>query len=607
MLAAMTDAIAYRGPDGRGQWSEGPAALSHLMLRTTPESLDEIQPLANEDASRVLVMDGWLANWAELRTALLARGAVLRTASDAELVLRAYETWGDSCHRHLEGEYCFVLWDVRKREAVCAKDHAGMRPLHYHWNGRRLLVASDIAGVLAAGDFEQRPNLGMVAEHLSNEWYGTDDTLWAGVMRLLPAHFMRVGANGPSFERHWQPPLEVSIHHRNDEDYQQHYRAVFADCVRRASRSHKPVACDVSGGHDSSGIFAMAFRLAEAGELPAPEICGYTYSFGDDVEPENDEIGFARAVGAHLGAKIHEIPAYLPDLDWFGERGRADRDMALYPNAALAVSTGIALVADGCVVQLNGEGGDEFLAETYPLNYAEHLAKRDWGSLGQSLREDFAAFGTAQTLRDVLRYGAGPNVPASFRTLRRGLRRKPPLTPGRKLLTPEMLRLLDERRLASEKSLPARTRDPARRGMFMNLEYGCATYVRDFASRLGARLGHDVRSPMYARQFLEFAFALPERQRRRGDFQKYIHLSALAADLPKALVERRTKSEFSQPFLRQLDNARTHVLPRMLQRGNDWINSAALSDFYSYCDRQPRGMKPVYEPWAIYGCVNLFD
>src|SRR3954447_14301980 len=90
----MTSAMAHRGPDGVQHWASGSVALGHCMLRTTPESLHERQPLANEDDSVILVMDGRVDNWEELRRGLTARGAVLRTPADAELVLRAYETWG---------------------------------------------------------------------------------------------------------------------------------------------------------------------------------------------------------------------------------------------------------------------------------------------------------------------------------------------------------------------------------------------------------------------------------------------------------------------------------------------------------------------------------
>ena len=112
----MTGAMPYRGPDGITHWHAGPVALGHCMMHATSESLDERQPLANESGSLVLAMDGYLSNWEELRQTLRDRGVRLRDRSDAELVLRAYETWGEDCPCHLDGEYAFVIWDAARRD-----------------------------------------------------------------------------------------------------------------------------------------------------------------------------------------------------------------------------------------------------------------------------------------------------------------------------------------------------------------------------------------------------------------------------------------------------------------------------------------------------------
>ena len=105
----MTAAIAYRGPDGITHWVDGPVAFGQCMLRTTPEALEETQPLANEDHSLLLVMDGRVDNWETLRQQLLAQGAVLRSRSDAELVLRGYEIWGKACLKHMEGDFALAI------------------------------------------------------------------------------------------------------------------------------------------------------------------------------------------------------------------------------------------------------------------------------------------------------------------------------------------------------------------------------------------------------------------------------------------------------------------------------------------------------------------
>ena len=144
LIEKMTSAMAHRGPDGIHHWVKGSVALGQCMLRTTPESLEEHQPLTNEDESLVLVMDGRVDNWEELRRELLARGAVLRNRSDAELVLRAYETWGRDCLAHIDGDFALVIWDARRREAFCARDRVGNKPFHYQLQGETFVFASEL-------------------------------------------------------------------------------------------------------------------------------------------------------------------------------------------------------------------------------------------------------------------------------------------------------------------------------------------------------------------------------------------------------------------------------------------------------------------------------
>jgi len=196
LVEKMTAAMPYRGPDGINHWVKGSVALGQCMLRTTPESLEETQPLANEDESIVLVMDGRVDNWEELRRELLGRGALLRTRSDAELVLKAYETWGRECLPHIDGDFALVIWDARRQEAFCARDRVGNKPFNYSWDGKTFIFASELHAILGLPGFREVFNEGMLAEYLANEWYSRDETFWNGVMRLVAAHRMVIGAGG---------------------------------------------------------------------------------------------------------------------------------------------------------------------------------------------------------------------------------------------------------------------------------------------------------------------------------------------------------------------------------------------------------------------------
>jgi asparagine synthetase B (glutamine-hydrolysing) len=272
----------------------------------------------------------------------------------------------------------------------------------------------------------------------------------------------------------------------------------------------------------------------------------------------------------------------------------------------MAVKTGMALTANGSRVALNGEGGDEFLGSFRAFHYAEQLRELDWRTLASSFHEDSAAFGSRETLRLFYRDGVRALAPATLRNMRRKIRGTLSSPANRQLLSSELRELIESRREKSGLGGASVVRDPARRALRMTLEGGFTTYVRDFVSRSCARQGYDVRSPMYARSLIEFAFAIPERQRRRADVNKYVHLGALAGDLPRSVLTRKRKASFNLAYVRQIDKAKSGMLSSMQDCRFDWLDADGLSKLLTEWEREPTGLKPVYPLWAVFGCLNLF-
>lgn len=546
LVERMTAAMAYRGPDGICHWTKGSVALGHCMLRTTAESLEEAQPLANEDETVILVLDGYLTNWEDLRGELIARGVRLRNRSDAELVLRAYETWGEGCPSHIEGEYAFLVWDGRQNKAFCVRDHAGLRPLFHVRTRNVLAVASDIAAIAALPGIGLTLNRGFMAEMLADEWVTRDETIWAGVMQLRPAHWLSLGKETVQYERYWSASCAPAIRYKRDEEYFEHYRAMFAQCVRRASRTHLPLAFEVSGGLDSSANFCMAHQLARQGKILAPQIKGYTFHV--EAGSDADEIEFARAVGRHLGEEIREIPLFLPGIEWFEQQIRDDADIPPFPNAAMSNNLGSALVADGCRVNINGMGGDQWL-DGSAYYYFEQLAERDWKGLARAFWTDLSVLGARQTVNLLMRCGFYPLLPAPVRWLARTMRhfRLPGTATPYYWLAPELTDIMATR-LKSGNFLSARTRPAVARGSKLDHPYWSLLF--GLLSRQFAKLGYEPRSPMLSRAFIEFSVATPEYIRLRGGETKFIHRRALAGILPIEVQERQTKAEFSLAYER---------------------------------------------------------
>ena len=592
-VEAMTAAMGYRGPDGIHHWRKGNVALGQCMLRTTPESLEETQPLTNEDESLVLVMDGRVDNWEELRRELLGKGAVLRTRADAELVLRAYEVWGEDCLLHIDGDFALVIWDARRQEAFCARDRVGNKPFNYHWNGTTLVFASELHTILALPWVPEVLNQDTLAEYLGIEWHSLDETLWQGVLRLKAAHFIVApGQGGLRLHRYWMPDLHLTLPCRTDEDYIEHYRALFTDVVRRMSRSHKPLAYEVSGGLDSSAIFAVAETLRKQGDLPAPGLEGYTLDFSGDAAA--DEMVYARAVGTHVGRTIQEVtPAHMP-LDWYRKTARRYREFPDYPNGSMGLSIAEMARSRGSRVLVGGTGGDEW-AGGCRLYYAEAIAGGRGCELLALLQRDAREAGLSAALWWPLRHGVLPLLPDG---LRRDLRQIAAFVRGRgrdrppSWLAPALQQRLAQRRKQNELESSPRWERLGQRRQWLNLSDPYVTVARGINERRASRMGLEWRQPFWDPQIIQAALATPEHLRLRGHENKWLHRRALAGLLPEMVLQRQSKAEFSVAFSRYWSKLRPQLVADVLPRRLDWMEHSGFSDLLG------RAFNPQCEDWS---------
>ena len=207
-IKTMTAAMACRGPDGINHWVRGSVALGQCMLRTTPESLEETQPLTNDDESLVLVMDGRLDNREDLRRELRSKRITLRTRTDAELVLAAYQLWAEETPRHFLGDFAFAVWDLHRQRLFCVRDHLGIKPFYYVCGKHFLAFASDEEAFYGLAGISHEPNEDRIAAVLVSQFDGAHDYgvgCLKDVVTLPPGKTLSVQRTGQMVIRtHWQ-------------------------------------------------------------------------------------------------------------------------------------------------------------------------------------------------------------------------------------------------------------------------------------------------------------------------------------------------------------------------------------------------------------------
>ncbi|OBV11194.1 putative asparagine synthetase [Erythrobacter dokdonensis DSW-74] len=519
---------------------KGSLGLAACVLHTTTESREAAQPLANENGGLAIAFDGFLANWEELRSDLLSRGAILRNRSDAELVLRAYETWGEACVGHCDGEFAFVIADWRRQRLFGARDHLGLKPLFHYRDGDRLLLASDIAAIITALDRKPEPNFGFLASLMAGELYNAEQTAWQDLESLAHAHWL--SCDGARFvtRRYYELPTEVPIRYRTDAEYAERHRWELFDAVRRSSRSCAPLAIEVSGGLDSSAIFAAVDHLHRQGELLAPDFSGYTL-VGEEGTPSY-EVPYARAVADHIARRVEEVPIFHPPCDWYVEQSRTDQELPPPSNGAMSFELERCASENGARVLVTGLGGDEWLGGSRSY-FRDFAARRDGAGFMRALREDVAVHGWQNTLPLAARGGVSGLLPS---TLRRGIRAllnrdktSAPVAPA--WLKPHLRDQVAELAAHYRESLPD---NPDLRERRLRFAYPWSLYSRATMLRQPASNGLELRFPFLSRQFVEFSAATPEYARMRRGINKYTHRLAMRGFLPDIVIERDTKAAF---------------------------------------------------------------
>jgi asparagine synthase (glutamine-hydrolysing) len=384
---AMARRIAHRGPDDHGflsfgaggvrlerDWTGTAASADAVLIHRRLSILDLApsgwQPMATEDGRYHIVFNGEVYNYVEIRAELKALGHSFRSSSDTEVLLKAYAEWGTGALSRLVGMFAFAVLDARTRRLLLARDPFGIKPLYYTLSPRAFGFASEIKALLELPGVGRGVNPQRLYEYLNfgHSSYG-DETLFADVRQLPPAHYMEVGLDtGEPLDpvRYWRLDLDRRLDLSFDQAAEQ-LRGLFLDSVRLHLRSDVPVGAALSGGVDSSAI-VMGMRHAEG-----PDLRLHTFTYLAEDEAINEQ-RWAEIVGKAARAEMHSVRPVASDLVADLDRLIATQDEPFISTSMYAQFRVFRLAAEaGIKVMLDGQGADEMLGG-YPVYTAARFA-----------------------------------------------------------------------------------------------------------------------------------------------------------------------------------------------------------------------------------------
>src|SRR6266446_3912217 len=545
VLQRMTRSLAHRGPDDEGLYFNESIGLGVRRLSVIDLETGQ-QPMSNEDGTVWVALNGEIYNFQALRVRLEGRGHKFRTQSDTEVVIHAYEEYGNKWLSHLDGMFALAVWDVRQRTLFLARDRLGEKPLFYHAGSEVFVFGSELRALLAHPSVPRELSLESLTRYLAFEYVPAPHSILTSIEKLPPGHLLTVSPGGtPHITSYWDMSFapDTSL---DAAEWAAALRQQLERSVRQQLVSDVPLGLFLSGGIDSAAITAIAARASGSRRVK-------TFSLGFE-ERSYDERPYARVVAKHCGTDHTEVEFSVKDARNLLERAGNLLDEPLVDGSFLPLVWLSQMARQTVTVVLSGDGGDELLC-----GYPTFLAERgvEWAQRLPSWLQRVATR-AAEGLPPSATYGSLESLLKQFsralpfpREVRTQLLLGGLTVPERSALLSDSVRTAcggfdPYGELAPTMSQTA-ILVPMDRLIYQHCKYYLAGQNLVAVDRASMACGLEVRTPFLDRAFVEMAGRIPSQYKVAGWQTKYILKRALRGLLPRKILTRR-KQGFGVPI-----------------------------------------------------------
>lgn len=546
VIRRMTEALAHRGPDGVGYYSDAHMALGHRRLSIIDLEGGR-QPISNETDTLQLVCNGEIYNSPDLRKQLIASGHTFKTATDVEVILHLYEDYGSDCVKYLQGMFAFAIWDRRHQSLFMARDHLGQKPLFFYHDGNTFLFASEAKSILASGLVDPDMDLNALWHYMSLRFMPDQYSLFKGIQKLPAATSLLFKDGRTHAQCYWTVDFRDKLP-SNERAIEAELHNLLRDTVQLHLLSDVRVGAFLSGGIDSTTVASLMAAISGAPEAVP------VFSIGVEEQGFN-EIPFAQMVAQRHHLEFHQqvvkanLIDLLPTMVYHMDEPADPYGVGVYLVSQLASQT--------VKVALSGDGADESFAGydryvgqklvDYYCLLPRWLRQTVMGKLFDRIPESFGYKSMAQKaawLQDMSLFTHGERYAQSMSFLR--------FTPASKasLFTEDAKRSIAEYD-STEKILTHFGADNADDLVDRMLYTDLMTRIPDHNLVIGDRMSMahslEVRAPFVDYKLVEYAARIPAKYKLNGQRLKYILRRVGSRYLPKELV-RRKKQGFGFPL-----------------------------------------------------------
>lgn len=528
LLEKMLETIAHRGPDARGHYFSGPVALGHNRLAIIDLSDDGLQPMRREQL--MLVYNGEIYNYVELRDELISKGRVFRSHCDTEVILAAYQEWGYACVERFVGMWAFAIWDEHKEELFCSRDRFGIKPFYYIHEGNRFYFGSEYKPLKITEVFSPELNYNQVARGLQLGWNCYHDETYYNNLKALPAACNLIYRNGKTeISQYWK--LDTKQKDISMEEATHQFREMFLDSVRLHMRSDVEVGGCLSGGLDSSAIASSVGKLY-------PETKFQTFTVYYEGKDEVDERPWVKEV-------LQQYPSFIPHYftpsdqqihDSF-EHAIHHADIPVAGSSPVSQYFVMKLAREqGIKVLLDGQGSDEALGGYLHGFYRLIGGKMAAGNFGAAMK-------------DLNRHADRQNYTG---TKRADLLMKSMLSSVQsedKLYNLEFRRYLPFLPKSRASVFQLEEQDGSRLNQFLYhlINTTLLPTLLMFEDRNSMAFSIESRVPFLDHRLVEFAFSLPDDTKMKDGVTKRVLREGMKGIMPDAIINRKDKKGFVTP------------------------------------------------------------
>ncbi|MDQ3003898.1 MAG: asparagine synthase (glutamine-hydrolyzing) [Chloroflexota bacterium] len=572
VLKRMNDSIRHRGPDDEGYYHDTQASLAMRRLSIIDLHTGK-QPISNETGDVWVVYNGEIYNFKDVRTKLERRGHIFKTQTDTEIIVHAYEEYGDDCVKHFNGMFAIALWDARKRRLFLARDRVGIKPLYYWADHSKLVFASELKALILHPDVPRQTNLAALDLFLTLEYVPAPHTIYEGIFKLLPGHTLTIENGELKIRQYWDVPYQPI--RQSEEECGEILSGLIKESVRLRLISDVPLGAFLSGGIDSSTIVGyMSQNMSEPVQT-------FSIGFEDDTY---DEVLYANAVAKHFRTN-HHVEVLKPDIASLVEQLVPHHDEPFADTSVFPTYLVSKLASQKVKVVLSGDGGDELFAgyDTYIAEKLDRYYGRLPGALRQRVLPKFAEWLPPQSakkglINKVKRMVEGGALDPSLQHTRWMMF----LNSAEKdaLYQSDLRATLNDRLTADyfggyfEK---ANRFDSLAQQQYVDIKTYLADDILTKVDRMSMAVSIEARVPLLDYHIVEFALNLPAHMKLRKGRTKSILRQAVKNMVPQLVLEK-PKEGFSIPMKHWLC---TSLKPMML----DLLSKAALQK-HGYFDHQ---------------------